>query len=115
MASVDQGLSITSVFAYTNGLSGEGDNPNNEMLYINSSIINQYRSNEPLQEVTTIDQNYVFKTYYVMRGKDIDCVPVTYRIWTVLGAPDTAGSYYTGVKCGSSPLADVTIVSKYQA
>ena len=115
MASVDQGISITSVFAYVDGLPGDGNNPDDKMIYMDSTVVNQYRSNDSLQEITTIDQNYVFKTYYVMRGKDIDCVPVTYRVWTVLGAPDTTGSYYTGVKCGSSPLTDVTIVSKYQA
>lgn len=115
MASIEQGGTITSVFAYANGLSADGYNTNNNMLYIDNSISNEYRANATLQENDFVTQNYILKTYYVMRGRDIDCVPITYRIWTVVTSPDTNGLYYTGPKCGASALADITIVAKYQA
>lgn len=52
-------------------------------------------------------------TYYVMRGKDVDCGPITYRTWTVTGGPDTTGSQYSGPKCGGSPLEDIVVVFTY--
>ena len=51
--------------------------------------------------------------YYVMRGVDVDCGPLTYRKWVVLNAPDTTGAQYAGTKCGESPLTDIVIVNKY--
>lgn len=51
--------------------------------------------------------------YYVMRGKDVDCGTVTYRVWRVSGSPDTTGSQYVGSKCGANPLTDIVVVHKY--
>ena len=51
--------------------------------------------------------------YYVMRGRDIDCVPVTYRTWTVINTPDTTGVQYSGPKCGSNPLTDIVVTYSY--
>lgn len=51
--------------------------------------------------------------YYVMRGRDVDCGPITYRTWTVTGSPDTTGLQYSGPKCGANPLADITVVFTY--
>lgn len=53
--------------------------------------------------------------YYVMRGRDVDCIPVTYRTWTVTGSPDATGSQYLGAKCGINPLTDIVVVHKYTA
>lgn len=53
------------------------------------------------------------QTYYVMRGKDVDCGPITYRTWTVTGGPDTTGSQYSGPKCGANPLEDIVVVFTY--
>lgn len=52
-------------------------------------------------------------TYFIMRGKDIDCVGVVYRFWTVTGSPDTDASEYAGVKCGATALQDIIVVFKY--
>lgn len=53
-------------------------------------------------------------TFYIMRGKDVDCgtSPPTMRTWTVTDTPDTTGEFYDGVKCGASPLADIVVVKK---
>jgi len=51
-------------------------------------------------------------TFYVMRGKDIDCGGITYRTWTVTDEPDLTGALYSGPKCGASPLQDIVIVKK---
>lgn len=115
MASVEQGGTITSVFAYADGLSADGYNTDNAMLYIYNSTSNEYRSNGTLQENDFVTQNYILQTYYVMRARDVDCVTITYRIWTVAGSPDTSGVFYSGIKCGASALEDITIVAKYQA
>jgi hypothetical protein len=48
--------------------------------------------------------------HYLMRGKDIDCGPTTYRYW-VTTSPDPTGSQYVGIKCGVSALQDIIIVS----
>lgn len=47
---------------------------------------------------------------YKMRGRDVDCPGLTYRYWVTVGLPDMTGTLYTGPKCGSSPLADVTVL-----
>lgn len=52
-------------------------------------------------------------TYFVMRGRDIDCVGVVYRFWTVTNNPDTTGASYVGVKCGLSSLTDIIVAFKY--
>lgn len=52
-------------------------------------------------------------TYFIMRGKDVDCVGTVYRFWTVTGSPDTDASEYAGVKCGISSLQDIIVVFKY--
>jgi len=54
-------------------------------------------------------------TYYVMRGKDPDCGPVTYRTWTVENAPDTTGAQYIGTKCGANPLEDIVVILTYKS
>lgn len=51
--------------------------------------------------------------YYVMRGTDVDCGSLTYRTWTVSGSPDLTGLYYSGTKCGVSPLANIIITHRY--
>lgn len=55
----------------------------------------------------------VMTTYFVMRGKDVDCVGIVYRTWTVTGAPDTTGAQYIGTKCGVSSLQDIIVLFKY--
>lgn len=52
-------------------------------------------------------------TVYFMRGRDVDCGPVTYRTWTVLNTPDITGALYTGSKCGGSALTDIVVMSKW--
>jgi hypothetical protein len=52
-------------------------------------------------------------TYFVMRGRDTECVSVTYYTWVVTGAPDTDGSEYSGPKCGTDPLEDIVVLFKY--
>lgn len=51
--------------------------------------------------------------YFVMRGRDVDCVGIVYRFWTVTSNPDTTGASYIGAKCGVSPLADIIVAFKY--
>ncbi len=52
-------------------------------------------------------------TYYVMRGRDVDCGVITYRTWTVQNAPDTTGAQYVGTKCGASALTDIVVIQMY--
>lgn len=52
-------------------------------------------------------------TYFVMRGRDTECMSVTYYTWIVTGSPDTDGSEYSGPKCGLDPLADIVVLFKY--
>lgn len=52
-------------------------------------------------------------TYYVMRGRDVDCGIITYRTWTVQNAPDTTGAQYVGTKCGASALTDIVVIQTY--
>lgn len=53
------------------------------------------------------------QNYFLMRGKDVDCITTTYKFWTVTGAPDTDASEYVGAKCGASALQDIIVVFKY--
>lgn len=47
---------------------------------------------------------------YVMRGRDANCIPLTYREWVSLDTPDFAGAKYTGTFCGVSlSLTEVTV------
>jgi len=62
--------------------------------------------------VSTIEPNTSI-TYFVMRGKDTECVSVTYYTWVVTGSPDTDGSEYSGPKCGTDPLEDIIVLFKY--
>lgn len=62
--------------------------------------------------VSTIEPNTSI-TYFVMRGKDTECMSVTYYTWIVTGSPDTDGSEYAGPKCGLDPLADIVVLFKY--
>ena len=43
-------------------------------------------------------------TYYKMIGRDPDCPTLTYRSWVSINAPDAGGYFYTGPKCGHSPI-----------
>jgi hypothetical protein len=52
-------------------------------------------------------------TIYTMRGRDPDCATITYRTWRVSGSPDFSGTYYSGSRCGATPLSDITISSVY--
>lgn len=54
-------------------------------------------------------------TYYVMRGRDVDCGSLTYRTWTVQNAPDITGAQYAGPKCGASALAEIIVIQKYSS
>jgi len=55
------------------------------------------------------------KTYYKMRGQDVDCGPLTYRTWVVSGVPDYTGAQYTGTRCGATPFSNVTIAATWMA
>lgn len=48
---------------------------------------------------------------YFMRGKDVDCGPLTYRYWVSYGQADLSGARYDGTRCGVSPLEDIVILS----
>lgn len=52
--------------------------------------------------------------YYKMRGKDVDCVSLTYRTWVVSGSPDPTGALYVGSRCGVTPFAEVVIAEAWQ-
>lgn len=52
--------------------------------------------------------------YFKMRGRDVDCVPLTYRTWVVSGAADPTGASYLGARCGVTPFVDVVIVESWQ-
>lgn len=51
----------------------------------------------------------VATVYFIMRGKDVDCGPLTYRRWVTENAPDDTGVLYDGPKCGASPLEHIVI------
>lgn len=51
-------------------------------------------------------------TYFIMRGKDVDCLTTTYRTWKVADTPDTTGAQYVGTKCGLTNLADIIVLLK---
>lgn len=54
--------------------------------------------------------------YYRMQWYDVDCMLFsTWRTWTVTGAPDPNGSYYSGPKCGATPITGATIAHKWRA
>ncbi len=53
-------------------------------------------------------------TYYLMRWQDVDCLPtVTYRVWTSVDSPDPTGIYYTGTKCGATPITGAIIAATW--
>ena len=77
-------------------------------------------STMPLSGTRLADRNYtkqatVSVTYYLMRAIDPDCGTLTYRTWVVTSDPDTTGAQYTGTRCGSSALTDVTIVATWSS
>ena len=47
---------------------------------------------------------------YGMRGRDPDCLTLTYRSWVATGEADYAGAQYAGARCGGTPLADVVVL-----
>jgi hypothetical protein len=47
---------------------------------------------------------------YGMRGRDPDCLTLTYRSWVAVGEADYAGAQYAGARCGGTPLADVVVL-----
>ncbi|MCZ2224610.1 MAG: hypothetical protein LC122_13375 [Chitinophagales bacterium] len=59
----------------------------------------------PSEVVTTI-------TYFIMRGRDVDCPTITYRTWKVQDTPDSTGAQYSGTKCGPTNLADIIVLLK---
>jgi hypothetical protein len=68
---------------------------------------------QPIQCYTTIPLPRQVSSQlitYRMRGRDVDCVTLTYRYWNSVGAPDLSASLYAGPKCGVSALADVVVV-----
>lgn len=97
--------------------------------YVDGYLTNQNQTNTPFSSnnyliddvllfipvIRDFDIQTVFN-YYLMRGKDIDCVGPnpTYRVWVVEGSPDTTGSLYLGVKCGLSPLQDIVVDAYWQ-
>lgn len=55
-----------------------------------------------------------FTTYYLMRGRDIDCSPsLVYRTWVVINEPDPTGSQYSGAKCGASSLRNIVVAASW--
>lgn len=48
-------------------------------------------------------------TYYKMNWFDVDCITPTWRSWIAPGGPDPTGSYYSGPKCGATPITGATI------
>lgn len=53
-------------------------------------------------------------TYYRMRARDVNAVELTYRYWTVTGAPDETAALYTGTYSGGSlNFSDITVIETY--
>lgn len=52
-------------------------------------------------------------TYFFMRWKDVDCVPVTYRTWIVTDDPDPTGLHYAGPKCGVTAITGAVIAASW--
>jgi hypothetical protein len=52
--------------------------------------------------------------YYKMRGRDVDCGPITYRTWVVQDMPDPTETFYAGPRCGATPFADIVIAEQWQ-
>lgn len=125
MASVDNGASLAiegqDLTSPANGFNG--------IFATTSTKLDPYVASKVFlakddQNYKTIDNNSIYVsevgagipsqlTYYVMRGRDVDCVGLTYRYWVVVGSADTTGSQYTGAKCGVSALQDIIIINKY--
>ncbi len=58
----------------------------------------------------------LIRTYYKMRGRDLNCVPKTYRVWVVMDTPDSTGAQYAGPFCGVSlNLTDIVVLDSWQA
>jgi len=51
--------------------------------------------------------------YYKMLARDVDCPSTSFVSWVVINTPDPSGMFYLGLKCGSSPLADVAIEAEW--
>ena len=117
MPSTEQGESTSYTYLSKDGINGNGTtSTDTTYFYIDNQITNINRSNELLPIDGYVDTRYVAKTYFVMRGIDVDCLPafpVTYVTWIVSGTPDLTGLYYTGTKCGVSPLSNITIINKF--
>lgn len=80
-------------------------------------------SGSPLEHTVYLSGNSMFfdvptvisvTNYYKMRGKDVDCIPLTYRTWVVSGVPDPTGASYVGTRCGVTPFAEVVIAEAWQ-
>lgn len=69
--------------------------------------------NPQINVTRQIIENPAATRFYLMRGKDIDCVSTTYRVWVVREIPDTDAIFFSGIKCGSSPLSDIVIASTW--
>lgn len=52
-------------------------------------------------------------TYYLMRGRDVDCASLTYRSWVVTDSPDFSASQYSGTRCGVTALAEIIILETW--
>lgn len=118
MVSVDNGATFDIALdnlSSAQGLTGALSSSNGKFNdYISNTTTKQ--RDIPISLIDSVGINTtlpVAVTYYLMRGRDVDCGSVTYRFWTVTGSPDTTGSQYVGSKCGSSPLTDIVIVKKY--
>lgn len=101
-------ISLADGYSPPTGTSGNYDyvsysyeNEKGNLFIVNASV---FQSIEPLIRLIT---------YYLMRGKDIDCGVITYRVWISPNAPDTTGALYTGTRCGATPLTDIVVTSQF--
>jgi len=80
-----------------------------------SSVFRHYPAhNMSLQQLIGTAVSPSIVSYYKMRGKDVDCGPLTYRTWVVSGAPDPTGALYVGARCGVTPFTEVVIAETWQ-
>lgn len=99
-------LSTNLTFIRTTSLSEGVVNTNYNDADINAVI------DAEIASLCSLTGGVATTTFYIMRGKDVDCGSVTYRTWTVTSEPDTTGALYSGPKCGASALQDIIIVKK---
>lgn len=118
---VDNGTSVNFSYSGFNapadgviGSPTEGKNINVEVAFqsankLTSTVIDR----ETYLYSFGVSQFVPIITKYIMRGKDVDCGSVTYRVWVVQDEPDISGAQYSGPKCGASPFTDIVILLKY--